>query len=169
MISMICKKLALVTAALLLAGNTAMSAPITAAAGVDFTNHTTWGGANGAASHTAIYDTVKVTLTASGGTMTINGSDKTGWGSGVNCSAPTSTGLACDGDGIGISDDEITGNLLQVLTVSFTNLSDAPIVVLLAEIEILDLFAGGSADTGGEIAHYKLMVYCRNFQLILRQ
>jgi len=43
-------------------------------------------------------------------------------------------GLACDGDGIGIIDDEITAELNQLLTVSFTPTADV------INIYLLDLF-----------------------------
>lgn len=146
-------------AAMLLAGNGAMSAAITGDGKVDFTDHSVWGGANGTSSFSAtLFDNVTVTLTAGGGNLTNNVGDTTGW-IGGNCSAPTAAGLACNGDGIGIKDDEITGNAspAQILTVSLTNAATGgAFAASLTEIELLDLFALNSPDVGGEIAYYSI-------------
>lgn len=144
-------------AAVLFAGNAVSAAAITGTGQVDFTDHSVWGGANGNSSFSAtLFDNFRVTLTATGGSLRTNAGDQTGWVGG-NCSHPTSSELACDGDGIGIHDDEITGNASEVLTVSFTDaITHAAFGVTLTRIEILDLFALAAPDVGGEIAKYSI-------------
>ena len=139
-----------------LAAGPAMAGAITGDGRIDFTDHTDWGGANGSTSFAAtVFDNVTVTLTATGGSLSTNAGESLGWVSG-NCSAPYSTGLKCDGDGIGIGDDEITGKWGEVLTVTFTDENDDPFTVSLVRIELLDLFDGlaGKSDPEAEIALY---------------
>lgn len=85
-----------------------------------------------------------VTLTASGGDFSFNGgySER----SGCNNSAGGSL-LKCNGDGIGISDDEIRQGGNQKITVSFT---DGPVNI--ENIYFLDLFANDNGTDNDEIA-----------------
>lgn len=142
------------------AAGPAHAAAVTGTGEVDFTDHAVWTFTNGAVTTASatLFDNVLVTLSASGGNLTKNAGDVIGWsGSGVgSCSVPYVTTLACNGDGIGIGDDEITGNQPEVLTVSFADaLSGAPLAVSLTRIEILDLFEDGNADPApGEAAFY---------------
>jgi len=80
-----------------------------------------------------------IKLSSSGGNLTFNDSDSAG------CSAAAGgTGLACIGDGIGISNDEITQGGTQILTISFLG---GPVDIL--DVHLLDLFA---SEGSGEIA-----------------
>ncbi len=98
---------------------------------IDFTNANPWSAANGATS----YSNQGLTLTSSVvNGLTFNGglSERTG------CANSTHGGLlACEGDGIGIQNDEVTGSG-QVLTVTF----DSPVDVI--NIYLLDLFWRGN-------------------------
>ncbi|GMR16443.1 MAG: hypothetical protein BMS9Abin31_0778 [Gammaproteobacteria bacterium] len=78
-----------------------------------------------------------VTLTANTGSLTFNRNDSGGCKNGQ----PTN-GLQCDGDGIGINNDEITQGGSQQITVSFSE------AVNINNILLLDLFAN---ETGYEL------------------
>ncbi|MBT8124229.1 MAG: PEP-CTERM sorting domain-containing protein [Gammaproteobacteria bacterium] len=80
-----------------------------------------------------------IKLSSSGGNLTFNDSDSAG------CTAASVLGLACIGDGIGISNDEITQGGGQVLTISFLG---GPVDIL--DVHLLDLFA--TEQLSGEIA-----------------
>ena len=102
---------------------------------IDFTD-SHWAGANGQTS----FSQDGITLSSSS-KMTFNDSGREQAG----CEASwglTATDLACDGDGIGIANDEITGNRKQSLTVTFSDYVDV------IEIELLDLFSNEGADRG---------------------
>ena len=108
---------------------------------IDFTDNSVWGAGNIIATPnldnqtaTASYtypDNLTVTLTATGGNLTFN----------VPGSCGSATFLACDGDGIGISDDEISGVLGagESLLVEFSR------AIGIYSISLLDLF-GHSGD-----------------------
>ena len=112
---------------------------------IDFTDISVWGVGNiiappnldnqvGTASY--LYpDSLTVTLTATGGNLTFN----------VPGSCGTAGFLACDGDGIGINDDEISGVLSagESLLVEFSH------AVSVYTVSLLDLFA---RDLDNEIA-----------------
>ena len=97
---------------------------------IDFTSDD-WNGANGQnPSYGQVVTGVGlVTLTAAGGTLTFNSGDNGGCLAGGGAAF----GLACDGDGIGIDDDEITFRD-EMLTVTFASAVDV------INIYLLDLF-----------------------------
>jgi len=88
-----------------------------------------------------------VTLTANTGSLTFNRNDS----GGCKAGQPTN-GLSCDGDGIGINNDEITQGGSQNITISFQQ------AVNITDILLLDLFSNESGrdvngdPTVGEIA-----------------
>jgi hypothetical protein len=99
---------------------------------VDFTDGSKWSAANGQSSFTATYGDVDVTASATGGNLSFNGgNDKNGCISGLNQSVHN---LVCDGDGLGINNDEITEGGFQKITIMFSK------AVSLNDIELLDLF-----------------------------
>lgn len=111
---------------------------------VDFTGDT-WSGVDGTNDHSNGTD---ITLSSVGGNMTFNSSDGAfGCGNTNKLNIISTTGLDCSGDGIGISDDEISQGGSQSLTVTF---DDGPVNI--HAIHLLDLFAGEST---GEIAVIK--------------
>jgi len=119
-------------------------APVSAvhATTVDFTDEA-WIGVNNDTSYSAIG--TGITLSSNGIDMTFNGG-----GDAQGCaSASGTTGLVCDGDGIGIGNDEITEGGHQILTVTFDN---GPVNV--HAIHLLDLFSPATESTG-EIAVIK--------------
>jgi hypothetical protein len=77
---------------------------------VDFTDASKWSGANGQSSFTASYGDVDVTASATNGNLSFNANDKGGCVNGANQSVRD---LSCNGDGLGIKNDEITGNKFQ--------------------------------------------------------
>lgn len=76
-----------------------------------------------------------ITLTANAGNLTFNANDNSGCVAGISAH-----GLACDGDGIGINDDEITQGGVQSITITFASAVD------ILNIDVLDLF--GNERTG---------------------
>jgi hypothetical protein len=115
----------------------------TASAGIvnfDFTSDY-WSGAQGQSEFTR----GGVTLRSNGGTMTFNSSNSEQSGCGGSDSL-TTTNLTCDGDGIGILTDEITGSQNQSITISFAD----PVDVL--EVELLDLYPNEGGAGNHEIA-----------------
>lgn len=99
---------------------------------VDFTDGSKWSAANGLNSFTASYGDVDVTASSVGGNLSFNGGrDKNGCVSGLNQSVHN---LVCDGDGLGIGNDEITQGGVQQITITFST------SVTLNDIEFLDLF-----------------------------
>ena len=94
---------------------------------VDFTS-TTWSGVSGL--NTFTDPDSGITISSTGGNMTFNSSlaERAG------CVLAGPTGLACRGDGIGINDDEVTGNLTEVLKLTFST------PVNLFDVHVLDLF-----------------------------
>lgn len=99
---------------------------------VDFTDGSKWSAANGLSSFTASYGDVDVTASSVGGNLSFNGGrDKNGCISGLNQNVHD---LICDGDGLGIGNDEITQGGFQQITITFST------SVTLNDIEFLDLF-----------------------------
>jgi hypothetical protein len=121
---------------------------------IDFTNAAAWAGANGTTIYSSptLFDGVTVTVTSQGpsGLLTFNS------GGDVNPTCGAITGLSCGGDGLGVSDDEVTvgaGLLdpnLERLYVYF----NAPVNV--NSIGFLDLFGRNSltGDTAAETARW---------------
>jgi hypothetical protein len=76
------------------------------AATIDFTNAAAWSAANGTSIYTSptLFDGVTVTVTSQGpsGLLTFNS------GADINPTCAALTGLSCGGDGLGVSDDEVT-------------------------------------------------------------
>jgi len=95
---------------------------------IDFTNETPWGGVAGLNDFTAS----GIRISSVGGDMTFNDSG----GEPAGC-ASAGAGLECDGDGIGINDDEVTGNTTEMLILEFLGL---PVNIL--GVDVLDLFQG---------------------------
>lgn len=129
-------------ALLLIAMGSAQAAVIS----IDFTDSdadgTLWGSVGGIPASASIGG-LMVTL-SSGGTMTFNAGESAG------CTSAGVTGLVCDGDGIGIGDDEITYDS-EMLTVTFEH------DVKVLSIEFLDLFMAGtgSPDPETEVARWE--------------
>lgn len=99
---------------------------------IDFTDGSKWSAANGLSSFTASYGDLDVTASSVGGNLSFNGgSDKNGCISGLNQSIHN---LVCDGDGLGIGNDEITEGGFQRITITFSK------SVTVNDIELLDLF-----------------------------
>jgi hypothetical protein len=111
---------------------------------IDFTNSSIWGGAAGQASFTSLtlFDGVQVTVEAFNGLLTFNSGD-------VNAGCAGTTGLACQGDGLGITDDEVTSGT-EWLRVSFSS------PVAISGLAFLDLFGypNQSGDVAAEIARW---------------
>jgi hypothetical protein len=116
-----------------------LASPLTTqAALIDFTDISWKNAITAGGGSTATID--NVTLTATGGYLTFNGSSSEQSG----CAAgQPDNGLTCDGDGIGINNDEITQGGNQTLTISFLD----PVNV--DDIFLLDLFGD---EGSGEIA-----------------
>jgi len=87
-----------------------------------------WSGVNGSSFSLVVPGIGLVTLDAVGGNLTFNANDNSGCVNGMGASI-----LACDGDGIGISNDEISSGT-QSLTVTFSPPADV------IDIYLLDLF-----------------------------
>lgn len=105
---------------------------------VDFTSAIPWAGANGQNSFAPVAPFAfagSISLNSTNGNMTFNSGGDAG-----GC-VSAAAGLACDGDGIGIGDDEVTTGP-EMLTVTFQNAID------ILNIELLDLFQNeqGSID-----------------------
>lgn len=121
----------------------------TQAATIDFTNATAWAGLDGTSLYTSstLYDGVTVTVTSQGtGSLSFNTSG------GLLCG--TLTTLACQGDGIGIGDDQVTSgsSSFERLLVSFSS------AVNISQIGFLDLFGGKllSLDLSPELAMWSV-------------
>lgn len=145
----------------LLATATAVGLGFTLAAGqasattVDFTDADAWSGAQGTTTYTSstVYDGVTITLTRTSGSglLTFNSSADIH----PDCGA---TGLACDGDGIGIGDDEVTVSDARIqggeqLTVTFS------MPVYLNWFAFLDLYYQGGDDTQGGVPSPELVLW----------
>jgi hypothetical protein len=102
---------------------------------IDFTSND-WSGVGQNVMDEFTFGDIK--LSSSGGNLTFNDPDSAG------CTAASVIGLACMGDGIGISNDEITQGGGQILTISFLS---GPVDIL--DVHLLDLFA---TEQSGEIA-----------------
>ncbi|PCJ45704.1 MAG: hypothetical protein COA99_04340 [Moraxellaceae bacterium] len=105
------------------------------AAWIDFTS-ADWSGVQGQSSFTQD----GITVSSSNGNMTFN---STGDQQGCKNSGAD---LACAGDGIGIGDDEITGQSNQSISVTFDSAVD------IIQIELLDLFQGEGPAGADEVA-----------------
>lgn len=123
---------------------TLVAASAQAAVIVDFTDSTKWQDANGAASWQELYGTFAVRVTSVNGSITFNAGE-------APTTNPPCLFLACDGDGLGIRDDEVTARSQissgEALTVSFLGGPgyDVPVAVPVYGLRVLDLFreAGG--------------------------
>lgn len=102
---------------------------------IDFTDASKWSGVQGQSSFTASYDDLDVTASTSTGGLTFNAHDNGGCVTGAN---QTVHDLECDGDGLGINNDEITEGGHQQITIMFSK------AVSLNDIELLDLFNNSS-------------------------
>lgn len=122
---------AAVTAGLALGGSVANAAVVE----IDFTDLGIFGGANGSTAFGPVtVGGIDVSLSSTGGNMTTNAGDKAGC---VDGNTDLSHDLTCDGDGIGIVDDEVSYDQ-ELLTVTL----DAGSVTFVVEsIEFLDLFS----------------------------
>jgi hypothetical protein len=125
--------------------------PSSHAAIIDFTNYGVWGAAANQTSLARTIEGVLVTVSSQNGLLTFNN------GGDVNplCGL---TGLSCQGDGLGVGDDEVTrgasllDNSLERLNVSFS----APVTI--SKLGFLDLFAANilTGDTATETAMWKV-------------
>ena len=101
---------------LLTAAFTALVASPAHAATIDFTDADAWGGADGEnwLGYTSLttYDGVSVTVTSASATQLMTFNDE-GSLFEFGCSIATGGALACDGDGLGIGDDEVTNGYLS--------------------------------------------------------
>ena len=100
---------------------------------IDFTKSTDWASAQGQFSYSNVIDSIGVTIssgsTSTGQYLTFNANDNGG------CVGGTAKDvLACNGDGIGIHDDEIHQGGAQEVQVKFDNAVD------ISNIFLLDLF-----------------------------
>ncbi len=127
------------------------------AAVVDFTNSAAWSGVAGTDHYTSsvLYDGVQVTVTSQGpaGLLTFND------GGDVNSSCAATSGLSCQGDGLGINDDEVTkgSSLLDKdLERVYVYFSSA---VNISEIAFLDLFGTNTivGDVAPELAMWTVL------------
>lgn len=116
------------TAASLLA-----SASFASAGLIDFTNETPWKGADNKTS----FISGNVTVQTPFGRMTFNdgGNEPVGCNDGSNA---LSLNLACDGDGLGVVDDEISGTAQQQIIVEFAGSNGVA-----QQLIFLDLFTEG--------------------------
>lgn len=117
---------------------------------LDFTDASVWGGVAGVSTFNTTQNGLNVTLNSSSGNMSFNSLFDGGAGDPNPCGR-----LLCDGDGIGVGDDEVTvfagvgfGESLEVV---FNN---GP--VNLESFDFLDLFGenGGTADDPAEVAQW---------------
>lgn len=96
---------------------------------IDFTS-SAWSGASGPS-----FTVGNVTASATGGNLTFNAGDSAGC-SAANTAGLPSPALACGGDGLGISDDEVTGVDSEILEITFSFATN----VNIDGIELLDMF-----------------------------
>jgi hypothetical protein len=126
--------------------------PSSHAAVIDFTNSATWGAAAGQSSFARTIDGVLVTVSSQNGLLTFNG----GADDNPLCGL---TGLSCQGDGLGVGDDEVTRGAslldtsLERLFVTFS----APVTI--TKLGFLDLFAANrlTGDTATETAMWAVL------------
>jgi hypothetical protein len=130
---------------------------------IDFTDADAWEDAEGLDGFTSLttYDGLKITVTsnAPGFLLTFNADDAHG-------SCAGASGLACDGDGLGVSDDEVTydpdGLGVDGTERLYVYFSDAvtglPVEVTITGIGFLDLF-GQNALTGDTSAETAMWTY----------
>lgn len=108
---------------------------------IDFTKSTDWASAQGQFSYSNVINSIGVTIssgsTASGEFLTFNARDNGGC---IGGSAKTY--LKCDGDGMGIIDDEIQINGTQKVIVDFDS------AVNISNIFLLDLFINDNGNKG---------------------
>jgi len=133
------------------------------AALIDFTDADAWEDADGLSGFTSVttYDGLKVTVTsnAPGFLLSFNAADAHG-------SCAGTSGLACDGDGLGVGDDEVTYDPdglgvdgTERLYVYFSDaVTDLPVQVTITGIGFLDLF-GQNALTGDAAAETAMWTY----------
>ena len=137
--------------ALLLLG---FAAAPTQAAIIDFTDASAWSGADGVNwdgfTSSVLYDGVEVTVTSASATQFMTFNDE-GALFDFACSILTGGQLACDGDGLGIGDDEITYGFLsggEGLFVTFSQPVDV------SRFAVLDLYGQGGSDGQAEVARW---------------
>jgi hypothetical protein len=120
-------------------------APARAALIVDFTS-SVWTSATSSVD----YGTLRVHVSTAGGPLNLTTFD------GDDTEPPCTGLLACETDGLGIgaTDDEVTIGGSEILTVSFTDLSDNPVSVSLLGIHFFDLFLEHPADPKVETAQW---------------
>lgn len=106
---------------------------------IDFTKANDWEGSQGQATYFQMIDSIGVTISsaASGQLLTFNNSDSGGCENGTADSI-----LKCDGDGIGVGDDEIHQGGSQKILVKFDNAVD------ISNIYLLDLFKNDNGIKG---------------------
>lgn len=122
------------------------------AAIIDFTDEVAWGGANLDNDFTSavLYDGVSVNV-KSGLNQLLTFNDE-GILFNIGCSILTGGVLACDGDGLGIGDDEITFGPLNGGGDSILVTFSQPVDV--TRFATLDLFGPGGADPLAEVARW---------------
>jgi len=113
---------------------------------VDFTNSAAWGGADGTTSYTSATTYGGVAVTVSTNVPGYRISFNTAIGGDPPQPACGQTGLACQGDGLGINDNDETGLLPDQIHVHFS----AP--VTLTGVRFLDLFGNTAGDNPAEVA-----------------
>jgi hypothetical protein len=137
-----------VVVALMLFGAT----PSSHAAVIDFTNAATWGAAAGQAVFAATVDGVQVTVSSQNGLLTFNN------GGDVNLLCGL-TGLSCQGDGLGVGDDEVTrgASLLDTSLERLFVFFSAPVSI--TKLGFLDLFSSNifSGDSSPETAMWAVL------------
>jgi hypothetical protein len=126
--------------------------PSSHAAIIDFTNAATWGAAAGQSVFAATVDGVQVTVSSQNGLLTFNG----GADDNPLCFV---TGLSCQGDGLGVGDDEVTrgASLLDTSLERLFVFFSAPVTI--TKLGFLDLFAANriTGDTATETAMWAVL------------
>jgi hypothetical protein len=145
---------------------TVVTAASSEAAIIDFTDEVAWGGADGATSYTSatFYDGVMVQIQSFTGAPIRFNDFGGGFGGALAtalCQGATGGELACNGDGLGIGDDEISFGGTPpftfgeaILVTFFQPFSSTPQPVDITRLGFLDLFASGSSDPSPEVARW---------------
>jgi hypothetical protein len=122
-----------------------VAANLQAAVIVDFTDSGKWAVADGATSWQELYGTFAVRVTSVNGSITFNADE-------APTTNPPCQFLKCNGDGLGIRDDEVTARSAidsgEALTVSFFGGPGytVPVAVPVYGIHVLDLFREPGGD-----------------------
>jgi hypothetical protein len=125
------------------------------AAIIDFTDVDAWGGADGVGlvgyTSPVTYDGVSVTVTPFTAAQLLTFNDE-GILFNIGCSILTGGQLACDGDGLGIGDDEVgfgfPGAGSEALIVHFSQPVDV------GRFAVLDLYGAGGSDPSAEVVQW---------------